>query len=447
MLRRKHADLQSLEPNLAGPAPHYEGDRYADHWRKQYTEIFQTIPTSHESLQAAVLREAACMKPAKPDPTKKSGGRDVAIWFSLLEYLEKNPTKSIFFVSANTSDFGEPDEWPFPLDIDLGGKSSRITHLLSFEDVLDRFSEQSTASETIREDLLTRLNRPEVTGAIHRSIWKKRILPFFDSRHPHSAVHMRMEPHITGDIECRSIQTSKWYWTKVTWQLCAMPEDAEGPLVASWDTSILFSGEDGDVSILRSGRLTEIAADDLTQEMQAHLSSIMEDEAVRLDDETFPTGNQEHSPTPHTGTPKRPYLKPIVHSGSEESAFAYERAVLEALRRIAGRVEYAGSLNRGGIDALVVTPEGIIGVAIKYGHAPRTFENATAPSLRHPAVPTDALLTVTSEYSRGQNPLFAHSHRPTSRPHETVRRVGRTDDARLAKSIRIIRHKLTPTDL
>ncbi|MFF4695941.1 PIN domain-containing protein [Streptomyces chattanoogensis] len=443
MMRRRHQELSQLEPNLAGPPPKFQGDRFADHWRRQYADIFTTLPTSQKALQQAVLREAACMKPAKADKSKKSGGRDVAVWFSILEYLDRNPGKEVHFVSANTSDFGEPGHWPFPLDLDLGEKSSRLIQLLEFEESLEKFTQPAEAPQGIHDLLSARLVKGETVSMVNREIWKRhirRLVALNLKEKPHDFT-LRVAFHSMEPVECRRVKDSIWYWSKVTWQAYALWPGGTVPLAASWDTSILFpQDESGKVSLLRSGRLTEISVDGLSEEMRSEL----DDELVRresqiLTEEEVRDSLKGQRPQEIAWVEDLPRTKPSVDS--QAVAFRYEKRVLEALNRVAGPVRPADGPTDSGIDAILETPEGTIGFFIKYGMASSGGLKSRIPLLLSRRQP-DAVLAITNRpvHETTEREWEMASYNPPISG--MVRWRGRYDDEPLERAVRRIRHRL-----
>ncbi|MET9207860.1 PIN domain-containing protein [Streptomyces bacillaris] len=445
LMRRQHIELSALEPNLAGPAPAFQGDRFASHWRSQYSDVFRTIPTSESALRHSVLREAASMKPAKVDRTKKSGSRDVAIWFSILEYMEENPKEEIFFVSANTADFGQPDEWPFPLDVDLGDKVSRLTHLLSFDEVIEKFTTSSEAPADVGDILFARLSKKEASSAMMQEVWWRHLRRVFQSKSKKlpSNFHLGLEPQLTGAIECKSVETSTWYWSKVTWQVYALQGGGADPIVASWDTSILFPKDDeGGISLLRSGRLSEVDPGELSEQMASSLEGALAYESARtnevpsqidVDDLQEPLTLDLALPTEASRNAKSRRLRPGVVAANY--AFRYESLVFDAIDRTVGAPQYVREPGNG-IDATLSTPEGIIGIVIKFASHASSIKRVVPVGFLGGGV--DAILIITNR-SAG---YILRESALGSRPEETIQWVNPNDDMSIARAVHSLRREM-----
>ncbi|XAZ30973.1 PIN domain-containing protein [Paenarthrobacter ureafaciens] len=141
-------NLRAVVPwDLQGSVEPLDLDRFVAHWRDGYSEIFEVIETSGDAARKALAREAMALPPAKRDNTRSEGARDVAVWFSILEFLEKNPAEHVCFVTANTKDFGDGTTYPHPMDADLGDLAARLTRLTNFEDVVAEFTKEVSGKD------------------------------------------------------------------------------------------------------------------------------------------------------------------------------------------------------------------------------------------------------------------------------------------------------------
>ncbi|MGV9503838.1 PIN domain-containing protein [Streptomyces sp. NPDC003642] len=140
----------SLDPPL-GPC---ELDRVRESWRQRWATVVDVIPTSAEALREAVFREANSLRPCKPETKVKTGGRDVAIWLSAVEYARANPAETVYFVSGNTKDFGDGAAFPAPMDADVAGLTDRFRLMPSLDDVMAKFAPETTTDEAAVRALL-----------------------------------------------------------------------------------------------------------------------------------------------------------------------------------------------------------------------------------------------------------------------------------------------------
>ncbi|MFJ9943550.1 PIN domain-containing protein [Streptomyces erythrochromogenes] len=414
LMLKRHEELANLEPNLSGPVPEFKEKDFADHWRDQYADVFSTIPTSESALKAAVLREAACMRPAKMEKTNKSGGRDVAVWFSILEYMKQHPKARISFITNNTSDFGEPEAWPFPLNVDLGEQSGRIRQFPSLQEVLREFTQEETLSEGIADALKHRLENDTSLATVTRAAWR-RLAPMQGMRPTKEVpqdVRLGCRVRSMGTVECRSIADSLWHWVRVEWEIYLYSRRIDPPFTATWDTSVLFPADQHkEISVLRTGRFTAIGLDELDPGLTRHL---IEDSIELLSDpvnEIVPLENRAEEDQ-----------KARWHFVARRSAnpHLYEREVVHALRECAPRVRHTDGPGDFGADATIDAPEGVIAVCIKTG-----TRNFAVEDLVHAAfIPRErgnaVLIVTTREWSRKIEARMDELETETSRPIEIV---------------------------
>ncbi|MFD9633513.1 PIN domain-containing protein [Streptomyces violascens] len=135
-------------------------NRLAAHWRSAYEEIFEVIDTSGDAARRALAREAMALPPAKPVKDRSEGGRDAAVWFSILDYLKENPDEDICFVTNNTKDFGDGTAYPYPMNEDVRGLEGRLTRLTDFAAVVSKFTKEVSGrdAEAAAEQLLRSLS-------------------------------------------------------------------------------------------------------------------------------------------------------------------------------------------------------------------------------------------------------------------------------------------------
>ncbi|MER7477422.1 PIN domain-containing protein [Streptomyces sp. NPDC126510] len=175
--REKHeAAVQAVENfrkttpwQVAALLPPLDLKHFHAHWREQYLEIVDEIPTSEFALREATFREANVLPPCKAvvinerGEKVKTGGRDAAIWLTAVEYARAHPDEKVYFVSKNTKDFGDGTTYPPRMAADLEGLGDRFVHLTSLGEVLQRFTETAEVDE---EAVRATLSNPESLKAV-----------------------------------------------------------------------------------------------------------------------------------------------------------------------------------------------------------------------------------------------------------------------------------------
>ncbi|MGW3381982.1 PIN domain-containing protein [Streptomyces albogriseolus] len=148
--RRKYeaaeAALRSLTEGtpwpIRVPLPQMDLQRFQDEWREKWLDVVDVVPTSEAVLKQALMREANLLPPCKQvtinegGDTAKIGGRDAAIWLTAVEYAREHPDETVYFVSKNTTDFGDGVAFPYPMNEDLTGIEDRFVLLTTWYDVM-----------------------------------------------------------------------------------------------------------------------------------------------------------------------------------------------------------------------------------------------------------------------------------------------------------------------
>ncbi|MFF4847019.1 PIN domain-containing protein [Streptomyces sp. NPDC001194] len=436
LMLKRHEELANLEPNLSGPIPEFKEEVFADHWRDQYSDVFGAIPTNESALRAAVLREAACMRPAKMEKNNKSGGRDVAVWFSILDYMEQNPKTQISFVTNNTSDFGEPETWPFPLNVDLGAKSSRIKQFPSLQEVLRDLTEEVTPAEGITDSLKSRLEGNTSLEIVAREAWR-RLAPLRGMRPTKKIpedVRLGARLKSMGTVECRSIADSLWHWVRVEWEIYLYSHRIDPPFTATWDTSILFpSDPHKEISVLRTGRFTAVGLDELDTGLTRRL---IEDSLSLLSEpvnEIVPLENlAEEDQRARWHLVSRRSINPHI----------YERKVVQALREFTPRVQHVDGPGDFGVDALIDAPEGSVAVHIKAGARSFTGEDLERAAFTPREAANGVLIVTSREWSRRIEVLLDELETETMRPIELVHWTDAMDSAILRQALTSLRRRM-----
>ncbi|MEV5309147.1 PIN domain-containing protein [Streptomyces sp. NPDC052610] len=135
--------------------PSLDLERVREHWRKEFAELVDVLPVSESVLQESLFREANALAPCKrvsvkgQDKPEKVGARDVSIWLTAVEYARNNEDETVYFVSRNTTDFGDgsPGSYQYPMDRDVRDLGDRFVHYTSLDDVVKKFTEETEVNE------------------------------------------------------------------------------------------------------------------------------------------------------------------------------------------------------------------------------------------------------------------------------------------------------------
>ncbi|MFE9454129.1 hypothetical protein [Streptomyces sp. NPDC006739] len=237
-------------------------ERFLDHWRGAYADVFEVIQTSGDVALKALAREAMALPPAKrcDKGDHSEGARDVAIWFSVLEFLKDNPDEHIYFVTNNTSDFGDGTVYEYPMNEDVRGFEHRLTRLQDFKEVVATFTtevsgesaataaEELLRSEAMREQVAQTAVEaldsdggfPGLGASDAEIVWRSWLAA--------PAVELLSVKNVTG----HKIDQHVWYTADVEWLLYGSAVSTDGDSALSvacvWRMKILFSTDEKDES-------------------------------------------------------------------------------------------------------------------------------------------------------------------------------------------------------
>ncbi|MET7921842.1 PIN domain-containing protein [Streptomyces avermitilis] len=133
--------------------PEIDMERVREHWRKHWSRVVDVVPTSESALREAAFREANRLPPCK-DTDKKAGARDAAIWLSAVEYAKAHPDETVYFVSGNTTDFGDGKSYPDAMGTDVAELGERFVHLTGLGEVIDRFTVPTVTEQDVIKSAL-----------------------------------------------------------------------------------------------------------------------------------------------------------------------------------------------------------------------------------------------------------------------------------------------------
>ncbi|WP_329392639.1 PIN domain-containing protein [Streptomyces lydicus] len=273
-------------------------ERFLDHWRAAYADVFEVIQTSGDVALKALAREAMALPPAKrsDDDDHSEGARDVAIWFSILEFLEDNPDEHVYFVTNNTTDFGDGTVYKYPMDEDVRGLEHRLTRLKDFKEVVATFTTEvsgESAAAAAEELLRSEAMREQVAQTAVEALDSEGGYPGLGASGAEIAwrtwlaapdVELLSVKHVTG----HKIDQHVWYTADVEWLLygSAVSDDGESALSVAcvWRMKILFSTDEKEESptILSGAPCMPDTADDRCMNVVRSLRQTAERLASRV---------------------------------------------------------------------------------------------------------------------------------------------------------------------
>lgn len=259
---------------LAPAAP----DNVREHWRTEWRNVVDVIPTSETALREAAFREANGMAPCKTQDggrSAKTGFRDAAIWLSAIEYAREHPHREVFFVSSNTRDFGDGSgDYRAPMDQDAW-TTGNLTHLTSLDDVISRFAPSTDMDEDrARAILESEAVFTQVGWIAHTTLrtFRCTIASGTLGRETElGQVETWMEPPAAvldsiKDVSAYKIGEHEWCTATVRWALGgrALLQSRAYFVTAgcSWEARVLFTlsaGTDARLTILRSSAPVRIS--------------------------------------------------------------------------------------------------------------------------------------------------------------------------------------------
>ncbi|GAA3797240.1 hypothetical protein GCM10022403_033950 [Streptomyces coacervatus] len=247
-------------------------DAFREYWRSKWLEVVEEIPTSGEAMRQGIFRESNNLPPCRTVKGLKIGARDASIWLSAVEYAREHPDETVYFVSANTTDFATGAPYPSPMSEDLVGLESRFVHLTSMDEVAARFTEPITIDQ---EYAVAMLGSPMFLDEVVRVSRETLALPRDGSFACTIAAGLGDEHVIipaTGWITTKAafgavenlrtyrIGEQEWCTATARWHLVGavltelrLPEGVAAAGACSWTTSVLFTprGAESRLTVLR----------------------------------------------------------------------------------------------------------------------------------------------------------------------------------------------------
>ncbi|MEU6675625.1 PIN domain-containing protein [Streptomyces sp. NPDC046925] len=267
--------------SLPQSLPHVDVNRYAHHWRRRFESVADSLAANVGILREALTREMNILPPCKLVGTDgdnkghKVGARDAAIWLTAVDYARNHPDETVYFVSANTHDFGSGAPYQHPMNEDLNGIEDRFVHVTNMNELVDLFTKKTVPDDAAVKTVLAspdtaRLMGREAfrrmrSGGFRRSVLASPRFGCFDAeaigQEPTVARGWVEKPlaqleHI-GEAKAHSIGDHVWSSVEARWTLVGiaeLPMREQRVVVCSWQTRILISTtkQDAEPSLLRS---------------------------------------------------------------------------------------------------------------------------------------------------------------------------------------------------
>ncbi|MGJ3558890.1 PIN domain-containing protein [Streptomyces sp. INA 01156] len=205
--------------------------------------------------------------PCKESKNQKTGSRDAAIWLSAVEYAQANPDETIYFVSANTKDFGDGTSFPYPMNEDIADMTDRFILLTSMDAVASHFTEPTETDEALVTEILRSKTVLSDLADTAELSFPYPFDPAFQCTVPLSdgssvttqaAGWQTLNAQLGSveDIRTFRIGDREWCTASVEWHITGFVERALiGPAfgAVSWTTAVLFNlnRENPNLTVLR----------------------------------------------------------------------------------------------------------------------------------------------------------------------------------------------------
>lgn len=265
--------------SLPQTLPKVNISRYAQHWRMRYRQVGETLPSDHSILEDALTREMSLLPPCKlvgadgDNKGHKVGARDAAIWLTATRYAAAHPDETVYFVSANTHDFGSGAPYPHPMSTDLEDvDEGRFVHLTNVNELVELFAKKTTPDgDAVRAVLESPSTARLIEHEAYRHWRSSRFRQSLTSGRFEATVFPMSDPgpvrgwikrpsatlDSIGEVKAHSIGDHVWCSVAADWTLMGPAEfrvNAPRMVACNWQTRILISTTQGDrePSLLRS---------------------------------------------------------------------------------------------------------------------------------------------------------------------------------------------------
>ncbi|MGW3631870.1 PIN domain-containing protein [Streptomyces sp. NPDC005122] len=138
---------------------------HVKHWEGIYWRSLEILPLTREAAVEGLRREAHRIRPARASTKNATGGRDAAIWMTVLEQAKASPASLVHFVSNNSNDFGVNGTLYPDMADEVKAAGVSVEYLTNLDDALNRISsrEEIDANDP---DLLARVGAATTTQAL-----------------------------------------------------------------------------------------------------------------------------------------------------------------------------------------------------------------------------------------------------------------------------------------
>lgn len=281
-LRKLGRSAPWKEPAVLDPCDLEEARAY---WRAHFGELVEVIDSSESALRTAAFREANGLAPSKAVPSGsksvKTGYRDSIIWMSAVEYARDHPDERVYFVSSNTTDFGDGTTYRAPMDEDVEGLGDRFVLLTSVDDLISRLAESSETDDVLVQEILS---SPDVLTTITVEVGRRLLNDSFECTAGFGPLGSHIEKAvavgwISAQASVRSIDEvltyrigeHEWCTATVQWNVSGMGivDSGNADYLStsagfSWTTVVLFtpSVKSPGLTILRHSAPRALSAED-----------------------------------------------------------------------------------------------------------------------------------------------------------------------------------------
>ncbi|MDH6189140.1 hypothetical protein M2168_002172 [Streptomyces sp. CZ24] len=264
--------------SAANPPPPIRLETCRRHWRGVYTDIVDVIPTSEGALREGAFREMNALAPCKKGQKGKTNFRDAVIWMSAVEYARENPTETVYFISKNTTDFGDGTSYQYPMADDIEQFGERFVHLTDGDEIVKRFTTQVSADvDEVATLVNSKRTRDELSSlALDGAMENRRVRRGFPVRPLSADDGFRGSRRATAwlpapqvvfnsvrDIRAFGIGDHVWCTARVRWIVGGYAFDeirnTVTPAACAWETLVLTSTSSPQTgtTLLRSEGVTE----------------------------------------------------------------------------------------------------------------------------------------------------------------------------------------------